>query len=154
MSGSFHKTLQKMHHPVCEIWLARKIGSSQPRTILHHLILILTWPPLTAASKNPLRFVMQSSTNCFLLLSTGRLVFVYKAKKTSRFQCLKVSQNTLGHIHRIVHGVRRSNFVTLRASAFRLAECNFSGMVLDGKTKCHLWLMTMTIYNCRAWYDF
>lgn len=121
MSGSFHKTLQKMHHPVCEIWLARKIGSSQPRTILHHLILILTWPPLTAASKHPLRFVMQSSTNCFLLLSTGRLVFVYKAKKTCRFPCLKISQNTLGHIHRIVRGVRCSNFVTLRASAFRLA---------------------------------
>lgn len=97
-------TFKKMHHPVCEIWLAHNGGSSRPLTLQHHLILILKWPPLRAASKHPSRFVMQSCTSCILLLSTGRLAFVYKAKKTCLLTCLKISQNTLGHIHRIVHG--------------------------------------------------
>lgn len=38
-------TYQKMRHPVCEIWLARKRGSSQPLTILHHPILLLITTP-------------------------------------------------------------------------------------------------------------
>lgn len=80
----------KMHHPVCEIWLAcnRARGSplrffiTQYQCSHDHPFYSCKW---TSRWDLSCSFVQP----CFLLLSTGRLVFVYKAKKTCLSHMLK-----------------------------------------------------------------